>query len=298
MAETNTSSNNNSTLTNVKNIVESKSDKNETQLDKKTEEIANSIKAAKEEKDLKKQIEKMADKLVDKELDDLMKKRIKTVSQTYGDTTSAEYKKAVQDVIRGFKYAEFKQESEIKSLRSKVVVVLTKQLGNMADQEILLTGKDTIQQITPIFNNANNNIKDSKKFLNQLAKIDLQKDLLKEINKNIDSSVEDLDKAINSVTNIVGIKVNISKTLKSDIKDLKTDIASKLKTELEPIAKEQTKIIKEATAVVQEYEKIVKQYEESVQKLIKSYEQKAQKWIEEQETKMINTALNYLKLKL
>ena len=63
----------------------------------------------------------MADKLVDKELDNLMKARIKTIAQTYGSTTSAEYKQAVQDTIRGFKYAEFQQESEINLLGLKLL---------------------------------------------------------------------------------------------------------------------------------------------------------------------------------
>lgn len=295
MADTNTTS---TSTNNAIKTVEQQAKDAVSQVNAKVEKVTEQIKVAKEEKDLKKQIQQMADKLVDKELDNLMKARIKTIAQTYGSTTSAEYKQAVQDTIRGFKYAEFQQESEIKSIRSKVVVTLTKQLGNMADQEILLTGKDTIQQITPILGDAKDTIKDSKNFLNQLAKIDLKKNLLKEIDKNIDSSIEDLDKAINSVTGAVGIKVNLSKTLKTEIKGLKTDIADKLKTELEPIAKEQTKIIQEANEVVKRYEKIVKEYEESVQNLIKSYEQKAQKWIEEQETKIINTALDYLKLKL
>lgn len=265
----------------------------------KVEAVDKDIEAQMKKKAVNDILQATAEGYVNKKLDELLDDNIKKVLGKFGyDTTAAGCIKAIEDVVRAFKYATYDKKPDIDKCKEEVQTQLTSYLDTMAQAKLKELTDHAVQVITPQFDKMQSGLQNADKWLDKIQKLDTQIDIASKMQDNIVNSVESIDKAMNNVLQYAGMSVDFSGAMSEDIKTYSNQISDKINNYIKPALEKETKVITVVRESIKQYEEIVQKYEQQVQELVKQWEEKAQNYIKEQETKIVKSLVSSIKFKI
>ena len=253
--------------------------------------------------DLKKQevnilIEETAKDMLNYQLNEMLDDNIHNILSKFNFNISQEdCFNEIRNYIWAFGNAKESCKEDLDKIKTDTVESLTKSLNEWS-LRLLQDTKQEVQDIIPHFDNI---IDDYKEQLDELEKLDIQKNILDKLQINLQDNIQDkiesLDNKINDVLGSIGLKVDLSSALSGDIQSFSKHINTSVGKFIEPILKNQQKTYENISKEIEKYEKLTQQYEQQVSALLNKWENTAQEFLKQQEEKLVNSIISSINIK-
>lgn len=255
------------------------------------------------QEELKKQeinilIEETAKDMLNYKLDEMLNTNIHNILSKFNFNISQENCfNEVKNYIWAFGNAKELCKEDLDKIKADIVESLTKSLNDWS-LRILQDTKQEVQDIIPHFDDI---IDDYKEQLDELEKLDIQKNILDKmqvsLQDKIQNKLESLDDKINSVLGHIGLEVDLSGALSNNVQLFSKHINDSVGKFIEPILNNQKKNYENISKEIEKYEKLTQQYEQQVSELLNKWENTAQEFLKQQEEKLVNSIISSINIK-